>query len=125
MPIRGFVPETLELLKRYSWPGNVRELEHVIERAVSMARETLILPEDLPDAVRTAGPIALDDRADTALVTMDEMEKRHLTRVLREVGGNKVKAAKVLGIDRRTLYRMAERFGMDLGEDPNEQPSNG
>ncbi|TKB76207.1 MAG: two-component system response regulator, partial [Nitrospira sp.] len=52
---------------------------------------------------------------------LDEVEKRHLIRVLKETAGNKLKAAKILGIDRRTLYRMAERFGLDLGEDPGEQ----
>ena len=50
--------------------------------------------------------------------TLEEVEKRHLIRVLKETKGNKVKAAKILGIDRRTLYRMAERFGLDLGDDP-------
>jgi DNA-binding protein Fis len=50
-------------------------------------------------------------------LTLEEVEKRHLTRVLKEMKGNKVKAAKILGIDRRTLYRMAERFGLDLGEE--------
>ena len=50
-------------------------------------------------------------------MTLEEVEKRHLMRVLKETKGNKVKAAKILGIDRRTLYRMAERFGLDLGPD--------
>jgi DNA-binding protein Fis len=56
-----------------------------------------------------------------ALLTLDEVEKRHLARVLKETKGNKVKAAKILGIDRRTLYRMAERFGMDLGDEAEEK----
>jgi transcriptional regulator of acetoin/glycerol metabolism len=50
-------------------------------------------------------------------LTLEEVERRHLLRVLKEMKGNKVKTAKILGIDRRTLYRMAERFGIDLGED--------
>jgi DNA-binding protein Fis len=54
---------------------------------------------------------------DEVYLTLEEVEKRHLTRVLKETKGNKVKAAKILGIDRRTLYRMAERFGLDLGEE--------
>ncbi|MBM4125707.1 MAG: sigma-54-dependent Fis family transcriptional regulator, partial [Nitrospira sp.] len=74
-PIRGFVPDTLALLQRYHWPGNVRELENVVERAVSLSHGPLILPDDLPETVRTAEVPAND-----ALQTMDEMEKRHLTK---------------------------------------------
>jgi two-component system response regulator AtoC len=113
-PVRGFVPETMALLERYHWPGNVRELENVVERTVSLAPGPLIMPDDLPEAVRKAetGPAGGNE----SLLSLDEVEKRHLNRVLRETDGNKVRAAKILGIDRRTLYRMAERFGMDLGE---------
>ena len=117
-PVRGFVPETMALLERYHWPGNVRELENIIERTVSLAPGPLIMPDDLPEAIRKAeaAPAAGDD----ALLSLDEVEKRHLSRVLKETGGNKVRAAKILGIDRRTLYRMAERFGIDLGEEAAE-----
>ncbi len=113
-PVRGFVPETMALLERYHWPGNVRELENIIERTVSLAPGPLIMPDDLPETVRQAD--AALPRGDEGLLSLDEMEKRHLARVLRETGGNKVRAAKILGIDRRTLYRMAERFGIVLGE---------
>jgi transcriptional regulator of acetoin/glycerol metabolism len=58
-------------------------------------------------------------------LTLEEVEKRHLIRVLKEMKGNKVKAAKILGIDRRTLYRMAERFGIDLGDDPDAGEKDG
>jgi transcriptional regulator with PAS, ATPase and Fis domain len=121
-PIRGFAQETLVLLERYDWPGNVRELEHVIERAVSLAHGPLVMPSDLPEAIRgAAGETDLQamgvlDRGGE-LVTLDELEKRYVLRVLRETGGNKMRAARILGIDRRTLYRMAERFGLELGED--------
>jgi DNA-binding NtrC family response regulator len=113
-PVRGFVPETMALLERYHWPGNVRELENVIERTVSLAPGPLIMPDDLPEAVRKAEPVPVG--GDEGLLSLDEVGKRHLIKVLRETGGNKVRAAKILGIDRRTLYRMAERFGIDLGE---------
>jgi len=125
-PIRGFIPETMALLQHYPWPGNVRELENVIERAVSLAHGPLILPEDLPEIIRKAETGPLGGRAgtvsgrDDALVTLDEMAKQHLVKVLGETGGNKVRAAKILGIDRRTLYRMAERYGVDLGEEGAE-----
>nr|MBI3613042.1 sigma-54-dependent Fis family transcriptional regulator [Nitrospirota bacterium] len=125
-PIRGFLPETMACLQHYAWPGNVRELENVIERVVSLSRGPLVLPSDLPDVVRQARGDAvagLGGRAtgaSGALLTLEEMEKRYLQQVLQETGGNKVQAAKILGIDRRTLYRMAERFGLDLGEGSGE-----
>jgi transcriptional regulator with PAS, ATPase and Fis domain len=114
LPVRGFMPETLALLKRYHWPGNVRELENVIERMASLAQGPLFMPEDLPEEIRRAD--APMTEGDDALITLEEMEKRHLLRVLRATGGNKVRAAKILGIDRRTLYRMAKRFGIALEE---------
>lgn len=118
--VRGFHPDTLVLLKQYRWPGNVRELENAIERAVSLSHGPLLTPDDLPVAIRQAS--RSDSKPDVAeanevYLTLEEVEKRHLVRVLKETKGNKVKAAKILGIDRRTLYRMAERFGLDLGED--------
>ncbi len=120
--VRGVLPETMTLLTQYRWPGNVRELENAIERAVSLSHGPLLTPEDLPGSLRqielpskeSAGAI---DHSDAACLTLEEVEKRHLVRVLKETKGNKVKAAKILGIDRRTLYRMAERFGLDLGDD--------
>ncbi|TKB82294.1 MAG: sigma-54-dependent Fis family transcriptional regulator [Nitrospira sp.] len=120
--VRGFLPETMALLKEYRWPGNVRELENAVERAVSLSHGPLVTPDDLPESIRTAAPLeakaASASEGDEVCLTLEEVEKRHLIRVLKEMRGNKVKAAKILGIDRRTLYRMAERFGLDLGDDP-------
>jgi two-component system, NtrC family, response regulator AtoC len=120
--VRGFHPDTLDSLNRYRWPGNVRELENAIERAVSLSHGPLLTPDDLPAAIRQAPSPAehksdVPDTAESVYLTLEEVEKRHLVRVLRETKGNKVKAAKILGIDRRTLYRMAERFGLDLEPD--------
>lgn len=123
-PVRGFSTEARASLDAYRWPGNVRELENAVERAVSLSQGPVILPDDLPESVRSdqlvppssATPLRTEDPSES-LLTLEEVERRHLQRVLRELKGNKVKAAKILGIDRRTLYRMAERFGIDLGED--------
>lgn len=129
--VRGLLPETMALLKQYRWPGNVRELENAIERAVSLSHGPLLTPEDLPEAIRTAASSLDDERShkaerdDEACLTLEEVEKRHLIRVLKETKGNKVKAAKILGIDRRTLYRMAERFGLDLGDDADTAEKEG
>ena len=120
--VRGFHPDTIEHLKQYRWPGNVRELENAIERAISLSHGPLLTPEDLPAAIRQAErhpelKANSMESGDDVYLTLEEVEKRHLVRVLKETKGNKVKAAKILGIDRRTLYRMAERFGLDLGDE--------
>lgn len=126
-PFRGFSAEALSCLEHYRWPGNVRELENAVERAVSLSHGPVVLPEDLPEAVRSGvpsdsapvvvpSPVKVEEQSES-LLTLEEVERRHLLRVLKEMKGNKVKAAKILGIDRRTLYRMAERFGIDLGDD--------
>jgi DNA-binding NtrC family response regulator len=102
-------PAARDLLAAYGWPGNVRELENVIARALAMNPSGVILPEDLPDAIRGAprpppgatGGLALDDRP-----TLAELERRYAVQVLKETGGNKTRAAEVLGIDRKTLYRL-------------------
>jgi transcriptional regulator with PAS, ATPase and Fis domain len=121
--VRGLLPDTMALLKQYRWPGNVRELENAIERAVSLSHGPLLTPEDLPEAIRHGVTADAEGKAvrpeEEVCLTLEEVEKRHLIRVLKETKGNKVKAAKILGIDRRTLYRMAERFGLDLGDDPD------
>ena len=120
--VRGVLPETMSLLTQYRWPGNVRELENAIERAVSLSQGPLLTPDDLPATLCQTLPPSYEiagaiGQSDEGGLTLEEVEKRHLVRILKETKGNKVKAAKVLGIDRRTLYRMAERFKLDFGED--------
>jgi DNA-binding NtrC family response regulator len=112
--VSGFARETLELLSAYAWPGNVRELEHVVERAVALCSAPLLLPEDLPPEIRaaTVRPPALP----AARMTLEELKRWYVTTILEETGGNKLRAAEILGIDRRTLYRILEREG-DEGAD--------
>jgi DNA-binding NtrC family response regulator len=108
--------ETLDALMRYGWPGNVRELRNTIERLVASNRGSLIEPSDLPDnIVAPAAPIIVEQPfAD--LPSLDDLEKRYLLHVLAATNGNRTRAAEILGVDRRTLYRMAERFGIALKE---------
>jgi two-component system, NtrC family, response regulator AtoC len=103
------------------WPGNVRELENTIERAVTLSRGGVITEEDFPPQVRNPGapgaqePIPVDQAALFAgLPTLEEIERRYLVQVLQAAGGNRKQASEILGINRRTLYRMAARFGLDL-----------
>jgi len=112
----GISPEAMLVLQQANWPGNVRELAHTIESAVIVTSHEIILPDDLPVTLRKSVPAGPASEF-SDLVTLQELEKRYLIRVLDETHGNKTEAAKLLGIDRRTLYRMAERFGLDLTEE--------
>ena len=105
--------EALDLMVNYLWPGNVREMENVLERAVTLSHHSVILPEDLPRRLR-GEPSAAHIKSLPSHIPLSELEKLYIQKVLEETGGNKKKAADILGIDRRTLYRMAERFGLDI-----------
>ncbi len=107
-------PAAISALTAYRWPGNVRELENTIERLVVFSRGSVIDVSDLP--FKATGP-DLHERLFADLPSLDEIERRYLLHVIEQVGGNRTRAAEVLGIDRRTLYRMAERFSIDLKED--------
>jgi transcriptional regulator with PAS, ATPase and Fis domain len=112
----------LHYLVSYSWPGNVRELENVIERAITLDRSGRITSDGFPskicgyDAERAAAKTGADDLAAifAGLPSIDEVERRYLLHVLEARGGNRKRSAEILGINRRTLYRMAERFQIEL-----------
>ncbi len=112
---RRLSPEALQKLSAYGWPGNVRELENTIERLVLFSRGATIEVADLPPLLGGATP-NVEERLFADLPTLDEVERRYLLHVLDAVKGHRTRAAEVMGIDRRTLYRMAERFGLDLKE---------
>ncbi|WP_224372256.1 sigma-54-dependent transcriptional regulator [Hyalangium versicolor] len=122
--VKGLSPEVAKALSGYSWPGNVRELQNCIERAVALTRSEQLLPDDLPERIRTFQPshvvVAGDDPSE--LVPMEEVERRYISRVMQAVGGNKTMAARVLGLDRTTLYRKLERYGL-AGEGTGGRPS--
>jgi DNA-binding NtrC family response regulator len=106
--------DALEALMRYPWPGNVRELRNTIERLVVSSRGALIEAFDLPHTGRPESPPDAQPFAD--LPTLESLERRYLVYVLDAAHGNRTRAAEIMGIDRRTLYRMAERFGIELKE---------
>jgi two-component system response regulator HydG len=101
--IRGITRRAQALLNRYTWPGNVRELENVLTHACMMADNDFVDVHDLPDYVRD--PIKAD-LPSQGLRSLEEMDRRYARRIVNRLGGNKVKAAEVLGISRATLYRM-------------------
>jgi len=115
--------EAMRALSNYSWPGNVRELENVIERAITLSQGLRITLDDLPPRIclehsgNAIPPLSADDLADlfAGLPSLDELERRYILHVLDATGSNRKRAAEILGINRKTLYRMAARFEIELG----------
>ena len=117
----GIAPAAMSTLEQHSWTGNVRELENVIERALALSKDGVILPSDLPAEVEreqiAAPPGLIDDRP-----TLAEVERRYIELILRETGDNKKRAAEILGIDRRTLYRTLERSEKESRDESDPDP---
>jgi transcriptional regulator with PAS, ATPase and Fis domain len=103
--VSGISEGALKILVSYSWPGNVRELENIIQRAITMSQHEVILPDDLPASIIQKTDEKLFEKAMEENFTLDQLEKEYIKRVLIETGGNKSKAAEILGLDRKTLYR--------------------
>jgi len=105
-PPRTLSPRLLEVLSAHSWPGNVRELTNVLEQAVIFSTRPVLKPKDvsLPQAAAGSGSEA---------ETLEELEKRHIERVLHMAAGNKLRAARILGIPRASLYRRIRRYQLE------------
>ncbi len=123
----SFSRDAVQLLENYDWPGNIRELENAIVRAAALCDQA-VRPEDLPERVRNfTAPTAVQAHAKTPhdgngddgedLLSLAEVEGRHIFRVLARTGGNKQAAARVLGIDRTTLQRKLERYNTEPNGD--------
>jgi two-component system response regulator HydG len=110
--VTGIAQPAAEKIASYTWPGNVRELQNCMERAVTLARFEQVIVDDLPEKIRAYRSshvlVTSDDPAE--LVPMEEVERRYIFRVLESVGGNKAAAARILGFERKTLYRKLERW---------------
>ena len=114
--VEGISRPAAERLRAYAWPGNVRELENCIERAVALAMHDQIMVEDLPEAVQAGQRSTASARTSSApalfegLPPMAEVERRYIQHVLEHVEGHKSKAASILGLDRKTLYRKLNQY---------------
>ena len=106
--ISGFSPEAMELVLGYDWPGNVRELENAIERAVILAKSSIITIADLPQENLSLA------YSTTPRKNLKAVEKGHIWNILRETGENYSEAARILGISRMTLYNKAKEYGFDV-----------
>ncbi|QQR45418.1 MULTISPECIES: sigma-54 dependent transcriptional regulator [Myxococcus] len=109
--VLGLSPAAAQRLLAYGWPGNVRELQNCLERAVALTSFEEITVDDLPERVRNySQPRVVPETQDASeLVTLEQLERRYIHRVLEAVGGSRTLAARILGVDRKTLYRKLER----------------
>ena len=116
----GLSAEALRKLKLHAWPGNVRELVNAIERAVAMSDDDVLPPEAF-SLQRPQDSSGLLSSALERDLSLDELEREYIRRVLSKTGGHKARAAKILGLDRRTLYKkVAELEGRDIGPGGDE-----
>ncbi|HUO25836.1 MAG TPA: sigma-54 dependent transcriptional regulator [Candidatus Aquilonibacter sp.] len=106
--IAGITRRAQTRISAYPWPGNIRELENVIGNACMMVEGNLIDIDDLPESLR--GPFQYDLATDETFLPLDEVQKRHVARVLEAVGGQKTRAAEILGIGRATIYQMLSKM---------------
>jgi len=122
-PAPAIAPDqkTMQCLTAYSWPGNVRELENVIERAITLNQSGVMTIDDLPGRIRLqpshdTPPLSADDLSElfSGLPNLDEIERRYILHVLDATGNNRKRTAEILGINRKTLYRMAARFEIEF-----------
>jgi len=113
--IREISKEAMAVLMSHAWPGNVRELENVIERAVTLGHGPAVLSGDLPPHL--AGGANPLERALTREATLEDLERDYIAMILQRTKGHQIRAATILGIDRRTLYRKIRRYGLKLNGD--------
>lgn len=114
-PVKGFTPQGMDRLIKYSWPGNVRELMNAVERGVVLCRSEYLNEGDLPmviDAEASTGNAVPSDKFLPEDVPLDEVEKSTILRTLESSGGNKSEAARRLGITRRTLHKKLKKYGV-------------
>jgi two-component system response regulator HydG len=116
-PLKTISGEALDVLMRYEWPGNVRELENALERSVILQDNRVIAPEDLPERLRHARADSRGSIVSTSNLTLEELEKEYLLKVLDETGWHKKRAAAILGINASTLYRKLQRYRCDESEE--------
>jgi DNA-binding NtrC family response regulator len=124
--VHGFTEAVAVKLLDYSWPGNVRELRNVMERAVALTHHDRIIVEDLPDSIRNYQKKNFEIGGDSSntLIPLAEVEQRYIQHVLEKTGNNKALAARVLGIDRKTLYRKLKFPVFYIGEQQGDDQAH-
>jgi DNA-binding NtrC family response regulator len=110
-PIKSLSSEALAMLEAYAFPGNVRELENILERAVALAKDQVIRPSDLPADLADLNLFSYAE-PERPLPTLEQMEREYVAFVLERCGGSRSKAARLLGIDRASLWRRLKKFDL-------------
>lgn len=129
--LRRFTPEAMRALREYPWPGNVRELENTIEYALAIGMEETLGMDDLPIEIANHVPSDVNDFRSVLQAYMNdtvplaEIEKRYILSVLQQFGGNQVRAAAALGIDRSKLYRRLRQYGVKAVKFLQEEEQDG
>jgi len=116
VPVTSFSSSAMQALAEYSWPGNVRELEHVVERAVALSNHAILSVDDLPPEILQQGK-DLSSYSQVIPGTLKALQREQVVKMLESTNGNKERAARLLGISRRTLYRLLERY--NIGKTPS------
>jgi DNA-binding NtrC family response regulator len=116
-PFSGFTRRAQAMLARYSWPGNVRELENVIGHACMMTDSDVIDVRDLPERIQIQKP--MENKESEKILSLEQLARLHAQRVLAQTGGNKVRAAEILGVSRTYLYDLLKK-----AEPENDQPAS-
>lgn len=109
--VEGMDPDAMAMLKTYEWPGNIRELEHAVQHAVLLGKNAVISAADLPGhlVARGDGGVTVG-QALARQLTLHELEREYIDQILEATRGNKTEAARILGVDRTTLYRKLEEY---------------
>ena len=129
--LRRFTPEAMRALREYPWPGNVRELENAIEYSLAIGMDETLGLDDLPIEIANQGPADINDFRSVLQAYMNdtvplaEIEKRYILSVLQQFGGNQVRAAAALGIDRSKLYRRLRQYGVKAVKFLQEEEQDG
>ena len=116
--VKSIAPEAARKLLNYAWPGNVRELANVIERAVALAEYDEVTVADLPEKIQAfrSSDVLVAGHDPSELVTLEEVERRYILRVMEAVGGNRTRASEILKVDRKTLYTKLKNYGKRANE---------
>lgn len=121
VPVTSFSSAAMRALTKYSWPGNVRELEHVVERAVALASQAILSDDDLPpEVIQKNGEVSDQDQSDIVPGTLKALQREQVLKLLESTHGNKERTARILGISRRTLYRLLEQYGLGKAKSSTE-----